>query len=145
MGENTSKQPEKGENDYQDLEQHITAFDNLESKLSDLLEEEPLEINSGNIEISRQSRQARAPRTLYPGQIIYSSALVLRKLVDNPSQSNPNLTTLKTLSSLARFTSTCVAQSHIHMVYTLRMLESNVNNEGDDEPNSLKQAMHRID
>lgn len=36
-------------------------------------------------------------------------------------------------------------QSHIHMVQTLRMLETNVDNEGDDEPNTLKQAMYRSD
>ena len=145
VGENTSKQPEKEGNDSQDLEQDITAFDDLESELSDPPEEEPLEINSGSIEISRRSGRARAPQTLYPGQIIYGSAPISRKLVDNPSQPNPSLTTPETPSSLARFTSNRVAQSHIHMVHTLRMLESNVNNEGDDEPNSLKQAMHRAD
>ncbi len=38
-----------------------------------------------------------------------------------------------------------MAQSHIHMLQTLRMLESNVDNEGDDEPISLNQTMHLTD
>ncbi len=118
MGKNTSKQPKKGGTDSQDREQDITTFDNLESELSNLTEEKPLEINFDSIEISRQSRQAKAPQTLYPGQIIYGSDPISRKLVDNLSQPNPNLTTSEIPSSLAQFTSTCVAQSHIHLVYT---------------------------
>ena len=145
VGENTSKQPEKERNDSQDLEQDLTALDDLESELSDPPEEEPLVINSGSTETSRRSGRARAPRTLYPGQITYGSAPISRRLVDNPTQPNLNPNTPETPSSLAQFTSTRVAQSHIHMVQTLRMLESNLDNEGDDEPNSLNQAMHRTD
>ncbi len=84
MGKNTSKQPEKEGNDSQDLEQDLTALDDLESELSDPPEKEPLEINSGSIETSRRSRQARAPRTLYPGQITYGSAPISRRLVHTP-------------------------------------------------------------
>ncbi len=83
VGENTSKQPEKGGNDSQDLEQDITAFDDLESELSDPPEEEPLEINSGSIEISRRSGRARALRTLYPGQIMSWSANTLHFVIRN--------------------------------------------------------------
>lgn len=79
---------------------------------------------------------------LYLGQIIYGSAPIARKLVDNCSQPNSNLTTLKISSSLAQFTNTHVVQSHEHMVQILRMLEFNVNNAGDDQPNSPKQAMY---
>ncbi len=145
MGENTSKQPKEEGNDSQDLEQDLTALDDLESELSDLPEEEPLEINSDSKETSRQSRRARALWTLYPGRITYGSAPISRRLVDNSTQSSLNLNTAETPSSLERFTSTRVAQSPIHMVQTLRMLESNVDNKGDDEPNSLNQAMHRTD
>lgn len=82
---------------------------------------------------------------LYHGQIIYGFVPVSRKFVDNLSQPNPNLTTLETLSNLAQFTSTWVAQFHIYIVYKLRILELNVNNERDNEPNSLKQAIHYTD
>ncbi len=145
VAKNTSKQPEKEGNDSQDLEQDLTALDDLESELSDPPEKKPLEINSGSTETSRQSGQPTAPRTLYPGQITYGSAPISRRIVDNPTQPNLNPNTTETPSSLARFTSTCVAQCQIHMVQTLRILESNMDNEGDDEPNSLNQAMHRTD
>ena len=72
VGENILLKPEKEGNDSDDLEQDITDFDDLESKLSDASEEH-LEINCGGIEVLRRSRRARAPRTLYPGQITYGS------------------------------------------------------------------------
>lgn len=50
------------------------------------------------------------------------------KLLYNPSEPNFNPATLETSFSLAQFTTTCVAQSHIHMVQTLRTLESNMDN-----------------
>lgn len=75
---------------------------------------------------------------LNPGQIIYGSATISRKFVDNPNQPNPNLTTQKTSSSLAKFISIRIAQSYIYIVYILRMLKSNINNGGDNKPNSLK-------
>ncbi len=132
-------------NDSQDLEQNLTALDDLESEVSDPPEEKPLEINSGSTVTTRRSERARAPRTLYPGQITYGSAPISRRLVDKPTQSNLNPNTPEISSSLARFTSTRVAQSRIQMVQILRMLESNIDNEGDIEPNSLNQAMHRTD
>ncbi len=109
LWENTSKQTKKEGNDSQDLEQDLTALDDLESELSDPPEEQPLEINSGSTETSRQSGRARAVRTLYPGQITYGFAPISRKLVNNPTPSNLNLNTPETPSSLAGFTSTRVA------------------------------------
>ncbi len=113
--------------------------------MSDPPEEEPLQINSGRTETSRRSEQAKALRILYPGQITYSSAQISGRLVDKPTQLNVNPNTPEAPLSLARFTSTRVAHSHIHMVQKLRILESNMDNERDDEPNSLNQAMHRTD
>lgn len=110
VGDNTSKQPEKEENGSQNLEQDITASDNLESEPSDPPEEELLEINFGRIEISRRSGRAKAPRSLYPGQITHGSASISRRLLHNPDQPKPNLATLETSSSRLRFTSTHVAQ-----------------------------------
>ena len=98
--------------------------------------------NSSRIETSRRSRWAKAPQRLYPGQITYGSALISRRLLDNLSQPNHYLATPETSSSPALFTSTRVTWSHIHMVKTLRMLKSNLDNKRDDEPNSLSQAVH---
>lgn len=83
------------------MELDITAFDNLESKLLDPLEEEPLQINSGSIETSYQWMQARAPPKSYSGQIIYGFDLISRRLLNNLSQSNSNLATPETSFSLA--------------------------------------------
>ncbi len=58
VGGNITKQLEKKGNASQDLEQYMTIFDDLESKLSGPPEEESLETNSGSIESSRQSRRA---------------------------------------------------------------------------------------
>ena len=123
----------------------MTIVDDLESELLKPLEEMSLETNSGSIESSRRSGRARAPRKLYPGQITYGSAPISRKLVDNPSQPSSNPASPDTPSSLAQFTSTRTAQSNVHMVQTLRMLESNIDNKGDDERNTLKQAIRRPD
>ena len=48
-------------------------------------------------------------------------------------------------SSSANFVSSCTAKSHEHMVRVLRMLNSNIDNEGADEPASLKETMARHD
>lgn len=109
------------------------------------LEKKPLKINSGNIETSRQLKQARALLILYSSQISYGSTPISKKLLDNPNQLNPNLAIPEISSSLVQFTSIYVAQSHIHIVQILRILESNMNNKGDDKPNILKQAMHYSD
>ena len=144
VGGNIFKQPEKEGNTSQDLEQDMTIIDDLESELSEPPEEMFFETNSGSIESSRQSGRAEAPRKLYPGQITYGSASISKKLLDNPSQSSLNTASLDTLSSLPQFTSTWTAQSNVHMVQTLRMLDSNIDNKGDDdEPNTLKQVMRR--
>ena len=145
VGSNISKHPEKKKNASQDLEQDMTIVDDLESKLSEPPEEMSLETNSGSMESSRQSGRARAPRKLYPGQITYCSSPISRKLLDNRSQPSLNSDSPDTFSSLAQFTSTRTAKSNVHMVQTLRMLESNVDNERDDEPNTLKQALRRPD
>lgn len=66
-------------------------------------------------------------------------------LVDNASQPNSNPDNLDISSSLAQFISIRVAQFYIHMVQTLRMLESNMDNKRDNKPNSLNQAMKHAD
>ncbi len=123
----------------------MTIVDDLESELSEPPEDMSLETNSGRIESSRRSGRAEAPRKLYPGLIIYGSALISKKLLDNPSQPSLNSASPNIFSSLARFTSTRTTQSNVHMIQTFRMLESNIDNKGDDEPNTPKQAVCRPD
>lgn len=82
---------------------------------------------------------------LYSGQITYGSVPISRKLIDNLTQQNLNLRTQDTLSDLAQFTSIRIAKSHFHMVQTLRMLQSNIDTEGNNEPITLNQAMKQID
>lgn len=53
MGNNTSKLPKKEQNVYPNLEQDMTIFDYLESKLLEPLEKESLNTNSGSMESSR--------------------------------------------------------------------------------------------
>ena len=144
VGDNDSQQPEKEGDNSQGLEEDLTNFDDLESELSEP-PEEPLETNSGSNESLRRSGRNRAPRVLYPGQITYGSTPISSRLLDTPRQSDQNPNNGDMPSSLARFTSTRVPQSHVHMVQTLRMLEANIDNEGDDEPSTLKQAMHCSD
>lgn len=93
-----------------------------------------LQIISGSIEISHQLTQAKALPKPYFSQITYSSAPVLRKLLNNPSQPNSNLATLEIFLNLARFTSTSVLQSYIYIVQILKILEFNLNNKRDDNP-----------
>ena len=106
VGNNISKHPEKGGNGSQDLEQDLTTFDDLESELSEPPIEESSKTNSGSIESSRQSAQARAPQTFYPGQILYGSAPISRKLLDNPGQPSLNPASPDIPSSLAQFAKT---------------------------------------
>lgn len=48
-------------------------------------------------------------------------------------------------NSSANFISTYTAKSHKHMVYVLCILNSNIDNEGADEPTSLKKAIAQYD
>lgn len=48
-------------------------------------------------------------------------------------------------SSSANFVSSSTAKSHEHMVQVLRMLSSNMDNGGANEPASLKETMARND
>ena len=75
----------------------------------------------------------------------YSANLISSRSVNSPTKptQDPNITDEP--SSLAQFTSTRVPQSHIHIVQTLRKLEANIDNKGDDEPNTLKQAIRCLD
>ena len=82
---------------------------------------------------------------LYPGQITYGSAPISRKLLDNPSQLSLNPARSDKSCSLAQFAITRIAQSHVHMVQTLRMFESNIYNQRDGKPNTLKQAIRYPD
>ena len=120
-GDNIPKKSEKGRNGSQDLEQDLTTFDDIKSVLSELLIKESSETNSGNIKSSRRPPWTRAPQTIYPSQITYGSAPISKKLLDNPGQPSLNPASPDTLSSLAHFVDTQIAQSHVHMVQTLRM------------------------
>ena len=129
VGGNISKKPEIKGDAFQELKQDMTIFDDFESELLEAPEEESLETISGNIKSPRQSRQAQAPWKPYPGQIIYGSAPIPRKLLDNSSQPNLNLASPDTASSLGHLTSTRIVQSNIYMVQTFKTLLSNIDKE----------------
>ncbi len=107
--------------------------------------EKPQNFNSGRTENLRRSDRGRVSRVLYPGSITYGANLISSRSVNSPTKptQDPNITDEP--SSLAQFASTCVPQSHINIVQTLGKLEVNIDNEGDDEPNTLKQAIRRTD
>ncbi len=137
----SSVQPDLAGNDSNVIEPDLTTFDDLESKLSELLPEEPLKIALISVELPRRPERTRPLCILFPGQISYGSAPISRQLLNDNSQPDSNLESLDASSSSARFTSTCAAKSHAHFVQTLRMLESNIDNKRQDEPDTLKQAI----
>ena len=122
----------------------MANWGDLESELSEP-PEEPQNLNSGSTENLRRSDRGRVPRVLYSGQITYGDNLISSRSVNFPTKPTKDPNIADESSSLAKFTSTCVPQSHIHIVQTLRKLEANIDNEGDDEPNTLKQAIRRPD
>ncbi len=140
VGENISKQLETEGNDSPDREQDMISFDDQENELSEP-PEELLEISSGGKESLRRSVRTRAPRTLYSDQITHSSTKISSRVSNISVHPDQNLDSRDMSSSLARFASTCVLQLHIHMIQNFRMLEANVDNAGDDEPDILKQAI----
>ena len=142
VGEKTFSQLEKEENDTQSEKDDNP--DNLKSELSGL-PEESLETNSGSKENPRRSSRTRVLRTLYPSQITYGTTTKSSRHPDAPKQPNKTFNSREAPPNLARFTTTRVPQSYIHMVQILRMLAANVDNKGDDEPDTLKQAMRRSD
>ncbi len=85
----------------------------------------------------RRSTRNRTEHVLYPGQIVYGSGS-LPKI-------NPKALEVGRSSSSANFVSSRTAKSHEDMVRVLGMFSSNVDNEGADEPASLKEAMARHD
>lgn len=125
---NILKLSKKEQDNSENLELDIIVIDNFESKLSNIPKKEPLQINSGSIEISCQLMQTRTLFKLYPNKITYRSIPILIELLDNLNQLNLNLVTLKTPLNLAQFTSTHIPQSYVYMVQILKMLKSNVNN-----------------
>ncbi len=137
---NSSVQLDLAENDSKVIEQDITTFDDLESELSEP-PEEFLEMALISVEPPRRPERAQAPRILFPEQISYGSSPISRELLKDTPQTDSNLESLDASSSSARFTSTHVAKPHAHLVQILRMLESNIDNEGQDEPGTLKQAI----
>ena len=72
-------------------------------------------------------------RVLYPGQIAYSSGSLPEISTKAPESGQS--------SSSANFLSLYMAKSHKHIVRVLRMFSSNMDNEGADEPTSLKEPM----
>ncbi len=144
MGDNTPEQPEKKSNSFQNSDQDLANLGDLESELSEP-PEEPQNFNSGNTENLQQSDRGRVPPLLYYGQITYGANLISNRSVNSSTKPTQDLNITDEPSSLAQFTSNYVPQSHIHIVQTLRKLEANIDKKGDDEPNTLKQAIRRPD
>lgn len=124
MRNNSSKQSEIEGNNVQNLKSDIIIFVNLENKLLEPPKEELLEANSGSIKSFQQSEQTWALQTLYFSQINYGFAPILRQLFDYSGQQNLNFTSKDTTFSLVWFTSSHTAQTYIHIVPILRMLEA---------------------
>ena len=142
VGEKTFLQLEKEKNDTQSKED-----DNPDDLKSELLgpPEKSLETNSGSKESPRQSSRTRVSQTLYLGQITYGTTTKSSRPPNAPKQPNKTFNSREAPLNFARFTNTRIPQSHIHMVQTLRMLVANVDNKGDDEPDTLKQAIRYSD
>ncbi len=85
----------------------------------------------------RRSKRNRTKRVLYPWQIVYGPG-PLPKVNSKAHEVGQS-------SSSANFMSSHTAEFHVSIVPVLRMLSSNVDNEGVDEPASLKEAMSRHD
>ncbi len=144
VGDNISEKPGKKDNDSQNSKQDITHFNDLENEPSGALDEGE-EISSSINENLRQSSRAEVPWVLYPGQVTYSSNLISIWILSSQIQPDWNLKNTGTPSSLAWSTNTCVSQSNIHMIQTLRMLETNIDNKSDHKTNILQQAICRLD
>lgn len=145
VGNNISKQTEKKSDDSQNLKPNIIAIDNFESKLLDPPEKEPLQINFGSIKSSCQLTQAKNPPKFYSSQITYDSTPISKRLLNNSSQSYPNLAIPKTIFSLAQFIGTCVSQSHVYIIQILKILKFNIDNKRDDKPNTCKEIIYFFD
>ena len=139
--DDSSWEPEKEGNVSYCHEEDMTNLNNLESELSEPTEE-LLEITSGSKENLRQSSQTQAPQMLYLGQFTYDSIPISSKLLDIPKHLDGNSDTKDTSSNLTQFTSTHISQSHIYMVQTPKILATNIANKDNDEPGTLKQAIH---
>ena len=87
---------------------------------------------------TRRSLRNPAPRILYPGQIAYGIGS-LSKATDTQAKSTGSQ------KKSANFVSSHTAKFHEHMVWVLRTLNTNVDNEGPDEPATLEEAMSRHD
>ena len=85
----------------------------------------------------RRSKRNCTKRVLYPCQIVYGPGPFLKVNSKAPEVGQS--------SSSANFISSHTAKSHVPIVPVLRMLSSNVDNGGVDEPASLKEAMSRHD
>lgn len=121
----------------------MSNFDDLKSELSKP-SNEPENMSLGIIENSRQFSRARIPQMLYLSQVAYSLNLISSQTLSFFIQPDQNLEYTNTASKIAQFTNTCVFWSNIYMIQTLKMLEANINNKGDDEPRTLKQTIRRF-
>ncbi len=85
----------------------------------------------------RRSKRNRTEQVLYSGQIVYGSRSLPKVNAKAPEVGQS--------SSSANFMNSSTAKSHKYRVRVLRMFSFNVDNEGADEPASLKEAMARHD
>ena len=74
----------------------------------------------------------------------YNSASISSKLLDILTLLNPDTENSNTPTSLTKFISSRTVWSHVHMIQTLNMLKSNIDNEEKNELNTLKQAIQLL-
>ncbi len=85
----------------------------------------------------RRSKSNCTKEFLYPGQMVYRSGSLPKV--------NAKALEVGKSSSSANFVSSRTAKSHENMVLVLCMVSCNIENEGANEPASLKKAMTRHD
>lgn len=131
----------KGEKNYEPIEEEIPVDDSgndSDSALSSV----PDHIDFPNQEPSPSTRRPQrtpAPRILYPGQIAYAGSEPLPKATNTPEKSTG------CQKKSADYVSPYTAKSHEHMVWVLRTLGANADNEGPDEPVTFEEAMSKHD
>ena len=130
----------KGEKNYEPIEEETPA-ENAENDSDSALSSLPDHMNFSNDEpgpSTRRSQRNSTPRILYPGQVANRSGPL-------PQAADSQAKFTGSQQKSANFVSSHTAKSHEYMVRVLQTLSANVDNEGSDEPATLKEAISRRD